>query len=192
MPNKSGDFKTNTHKGGWFRLYASILNDPKVQLLPDRLFKFWINCLAITCDQRGYLPAPREIAFRLRLSLTEVEDDLASLMTHGLIDSEKVGDRTVLQPHRWFEWQPKADPSKWRMRRLRERRKSDIGTSSDGGVTRHVTHGDGGGDGKVRISTSIVTEGNASARDALWPSTARETLAKVHPGKNSAGREVLP
>jgi hypothetical protein len=181
MPNKSGEIKTNINRGGWFRLYANILNDPKVQLLPDRLFKFWINCLAITSDQRGYLPAPREIAFRLRLSLTEVEDDLAILMTHGLVDAVTVDGKTQLQPHNWFAWQP---PSYYSTERVRKWRRNKRETKRNGDVTADETN--------ETYSTSTVTEGNTSARDALWPSTARETPAKVHPGKNLAGREVLP
>lgn len=192
MPAKSSEIKAQAHKGGWFRLYANIINDPKVQMLPDHLFKFWVNCLALTCEKRGYLPEPREIAFRLHLTLTQVEDDLACLMTHRLVDTDKCAGKTVLQPHNWFNWQPKPDPSKWRMRRHRASKKSTGENGSDGRVTRHVTVGDGGSDGKVRTSTSTVTEGNSSARDALWPSTARETSSKRHPGSKSGSGEVLP
>lgn len=163
MQKVSGKSKAIVHKGGWFRMYADILNDPKVQLLPDRLFKFWVNCLAATCERRGYLPEPKELAFRLRLSLTEVEDDLACLMSHGLIDAEKVADKTVLQPHNWFEWQPKADPSKWRMRRLRNRRRE--GVTED--VTRHSQSGDASRDGKVRTSTSTVVPDNLSIQEKV-------------------------
>ena len=161
MPAKSKESNTIVHKGGWFRMYADILNDPKVQLLPDRLFKFWVNCLAATCDRRGWLPETRELAFRFRLSITEVEDDLAALMTHGLIDAQKIGGRTVLQPHNWFEWQPKHDPSKWRMRRLRERRKDAVTDN----VTRHVTVSDGDRDANVRTSTSTVVPYNLSIQE---------------------------
>lgn len=143
MPKKSVEIKAIVHRGGWFRLYADIVNDPKVQLLPDRLFKFWVNCLALTSERRGYLPNAREIAFRLRLSITEAEDDLACLMTHGLIDHVEVGGMKVLQPHNWFGWQPAPDASKYRMRRMRERQKSTGAKGSDADVTvdvtRHVT-----------------------------------------------------
>jgi hypothetical protein len=165
MQKVSGKSKAIVHKGGWFRMYADILNDPKVQLLPDRLFKFWVNCLALTSERRGYLPNAREISFRLHLSLTEVEDDLACLMSHGLIDAEKVAGKTVLQPHNWFDWQPAPDPSKHRMRRLRERRKSTGEEAGDGGVTegvtRHVT------ESAYSTSTSTVVPDNLSIQEKV-------------------------
>lgn len=123
-------------------MYADILNDSKVQLLPDRMFKFWVNCLALTSEKRGYLPEPRDIAFRLHLGLTEVEDDLAILMTHGLIDAVNVDGKTKFQPHNWFDWQPAPDPSRHRMRRLRQSKKST---------------GENGGDGDVTVRDGAVT-----------------------------------
>lgn len=135
MANKSAKIKAVSHKGGWFRMYADILNDSKVQLIPDRMFKFWVNCLALTSEKRGYLPEPRDIAFRLHLSLTEVEDDLANMMTHGLVEAVSVDGKTKLQPHNWFDWQPAPDPSRHRMRRLRQSKKSTSENGGDGDVT---------------------------------------------------------
>lgn len=135
MTKNSAKINAVVHKGGWFRMYADILNESKLQLLPDRMFKFWVNCLALTSEKRGYLPEPRDIAFRLHLGLTEVEDDLANLMTHGLIEAVTVDGKTRLQPHNWFDWQPAPDPSRHRMRRLRERKKPASGNGGDGDVT---------------------------------------------------------
>ena len=134
MHNKSAKIKAVSHKGGWFRMYAEILNDSKVQLLPERMFKFWVNCLALTSEKRGYLPAPRDIAFRLHLGLTEVEDDLAILMTHGLIDAVSVDGKTNLQPHNWFDWQPLSYHStervrKWRRKGRETKRNADVTVS---------------------------------------------------------------
>ena len=132
MTLKAGKIKSVAVRGGWFRMYADILNDPKVQLLPDRMFKFWVNCLALTSEKRGHLPDAREIAFRLHLNLTEVEDDLASLMTHGLLDTLNVEGRTKLQPHNWFDWQPPSYHSTERVQKWRR-------NGRETGVKRNVT-----------------------------------------------------
>ena len=42
--------------GRWFRLYVGVVHDPKVQALPPRLFKFWINLLCITSEHDGVIP----------------------------------------------------------------------------------------------------------------------------------------
>ena len=36
----------------WFRLYADMLNDRKVQRLSDADFRVWINTLCIACRER--------------------------------------------------------------------------------------------------------------------------------------------
>ena len=161
MHNKSAKIKAVAHKGGWFRMYADILNDSKVQLLPDRMFKFWVNCLALTSEKRGYLPEPRDIAFRLHLGLTEVEDDLANLMTHGLVEAVTVDGKTRLQPHNWFEWQPAPDPSRHRMRRLRQSRKPT---------------GENGGDGDVTVRDGAVTKCAYSKSTSVLPRSQRRSI----------------
>ena len=39
----------------WFRMYEEILDDPKVQKLPDDLFKAWVNVLALSSRNGGKL-----------------------------------------------------------------------------------------------------------------------------------------
>lgn len=117
---------TRRYRCGWFRLYVEMIDDPKVQLLPDRLFKLWINLLAITSARHGTIPSAKEIAYRLRLTcLTEVEDDIASLIQHGLLDWSEVDGKRVLQPHNWWSWQPPSGRSTNRVHKHRKKRKSE-------------------------------------------------------------------
>ena len=50
----------------WFRLYDAVLDDPKVQRLPDRIFKAWINLLCLASRHGGTLPPVDDVAFALR------------------------------------------------------------------------------------------------------------------------------
>ena len=59
-------------KRQWIRLYTSVLNDPKILVLPDRLFRFWVNCL-LTCGLAGdYLPVPSRLIILMRISERQV------------------------------------------------------------------------------------------------------------------------
>ena len=72
----------------WFRLYSSVLNDPKVQQLPPVLFKHWINilCVASEHEPRGTLPPIKDLAFALRMKPVRCEQILESLVAAGLLE----------------------------------------------------------------------------------------------------------
>ena len=70
----------------WFRLYHAVLDDPKVQRLPDRLFKAWINLLCLGCRRGGDLPPAGDVAFALRVSAGEAGKILDALSAAGLVD----------------------------------------------------------------------------------------------------------
>lgn len=101
----------------WFRMYESILDDPKVQKLKPELFRAWVNILALTCRRDGVLPGADDIAFALRISEKQVAELLSGLATHGLLDRHGDG----YEPHNWRARQYKSDTSADRMRRHRER-----------------------------------------------------------------------
>ncbi len=116
----------------WIRLYVDVPNDPKVQLLPDRVFRFWVNCLCVAGRHPdGLLPPASELAFALRLDERDVERYTHSLVGNGLLEPFGGGTR----PHNWGKFQYEQSTSTQRMRRLREKRdKSDASH-----VTSHVT-----------------------------------------------------
>ena len=106
----------------WLRLYNEALDDPKVQRLPDALFRTWINLLCLTSQHDhdlGTLPCVDDIAFRLRMSVQDAELSLSELIARGLLD-DTAG---VLSPHGWRERQPASDDVTARVNLHRERKR---------------------------------------------------------------------
>lgn len=101
----------------WFRVYGDALVDPKVQLLPDPLFKFWFNALCAASRNAGKLPSPRDLAFFNRLSEDETALRVEQLISLGLIDRD--GDS--LRPHNWDRRQFESDASTSRVQEHRAR-----------------------------------------------------------------------
>ena len=116
--------------GPWFRYYAEALEDPKVQRLPDAMFKTWVNFLCLATRNEGILPPLEDIAFALRLSERDTQKRLDALISSGLIDK----DGETLIPHNWNGRQFKSDDSKERVKRYRDRYKKQ-----DGNVTESAT-----------------------------------------------------
>jgi len=118
----------------WFRLYSSVLNDPKVQRLSPVLFKHWINilCVASENDPRGELPCVTDLAFALRLKPTQMRKVLESLRQAGVIEASSDGKVLV---HNWTERQRESDNVAARVEKHRSRKNAD----SDSGAIRNVT-----------------------------------------------------
>lgn len=101
----------------WFRFYESALDDPKVQLLPPDLFKFWVNCLCLACRNSGVLPPFQSVSFSFRVPLSVVESSVSKLKDAGLIDER----RGTFFPHNWNKRQYQSDVSTERVKRFRKR-----------------------------------------------------------------------
>ncbi len=109
----------------WFRMYAEVLNDPKVQKLPDDLFKSWINILCLSCMNDGFLPEIKDIAFALRTDNNGAITVVERLLNATLIDRVNGGVNGYRHaPHGWGERQYKSDSSKERVKRYRERKRN--------------------------------------------------------------------
>lgn len=120
----------------WWRAYDEAVDDPKLQMLPDRLFRAWFNVCCLTSANGGTLPSIAVMAFKLRLSPAKVEKLIEELRAAILIDTDDAGSR----PHNWGGRQFKtdtADPTA--ADRQRNKRKRDRDKDRDGGVTRTVT-----------------------------------------------------
>ena len=103
----------------WFRLYVELLDDPKAQALPPRLFKFWINILCVAAIYDGKLPDVNVLKHRLKARLDYVKGSLNDLLSVGLIDDCD----GVLRPHNWDKRQYKSDSSTERVNNYRSKMK---------------------------------------------------------------------
>ncbi len=125
----------------WFRMYSSILNDPKMQRLSPALFKHWVNilCLANESEPRGLLPDVDDIGFALRMKPSEAKSIVTQLDRAGLIDRTPQGRYF---PHNWPQRQRSSDDIAARVRTHRERKAGNQEDSQGGdgeNVTLHVT-----------------------------------------------------
>lgn len=101
----------------WFRLYSELLNDPKIQNLPDNLFKIWINTLCLASHNNGTLPCVSDVSFAFRETIDETKAAFHALQTAGLLIT--VGE--TFQVKNWRKRQFKSDTSTDRVRKHRDR-----------------------------------------------------------------------
>lgn len=107
----------------WLRLYAEMLNDEKVQTLPDRVFKIWVNLLCFVCScnaEAGVAGNISAVAFALRETPESVASALHILLQRGLIEQDGEQYKIV----KWQKRQYKTKTSTERSRRYRERCKA--------------------------------------------------------------------
>jgi hypothetical protein len=104
----------------WFRIYSSVLHDPKVQRLSPAVFRHWINlrCLANEGEPRGALPRVEDIAFALRVKPSEADLFMTQLRATGLVDQASVGRDF---PRNWTQRQRKSDDVATRVANHRQR-----------------------------------------------------------------------
>ncbi|MEY9885561.1 hypothetical protein [Bradyrhizobium sp. USDA 329] len=120
------DARPRTTALKWFRLYNDLINDPKVQSLPDRVFRGWINVLCIASKCAGILPPLQDVAFLLRLTPSRTQSLLDELKAAGLLDAND----GKLSPHNWKGRQYESDSSTSRVRDYRDRRRNGAGNVS--------------------------------------------------------------
>jgi len=112
----------------WLRMYTEVLSDPKVQTLPDSLFKAWINLLIIAKlnNQKGKLPESiHSMAFSLHLTDEKLTKYLKILTDTGLIDNGVM--------HGWEKRQYESDndpTNNARQKRYREQHSNALHNAS--------------------------------------------------------------
>lgn len=102
----------------WFRVYADMVDDPKVQRLPSDLFKALVNLWCLTAGNDGVLPSAEDIGFKLRVKPERVKQIISALHDADLIETDETG----LRPHNWDGRQFKSDVSNERVKRHRKRK----------------------------------------------------------------------
>lgn len=111
----------------WFRFYDEVLDDPKVQQLPDALYRRWTDMLCVASRNEGHITGDAAaLAFMIRQPVGKVRTALSGLLQAGLLDRDGDG----YMPHGWRARQYSSDSSAERMRRHRQRQR-------DGDVTSH-------------------------------------------------------
>jgi len=99
----------------WFRMYAEVVDDPKVQQLPDKLFKIWVNLLCVATRSGGVLPSYDDVAFKLRITPAKAKEHVETFLKRALFDRTEGG----IAPHNWNARQYKSDVSTDRVKRFR-------------------------------------------------------------------------
>jgi len=116
----------------WIKLYLEILDDPKMGLLPDaawrRAIEFYL--LAGELGAGGKLPSLSEIAWRLRVPVEQLKQDISPLLAREILVEEDGG--LVVKN---FAKRQTPDSAADRQRRHRERKGNEP-------VTNYVTKRD--------------------------------------------------
>jgi len=120
----------------WFRLYAELLDDPKIGSLSDAEFRCFIESLCWACKRgddgrMGLNVEAAQWAFRRNVS-----DTLQSLVGKRLLTLRSDGELVVTS---WNKRQMKSDKAAERVARHRESKKHNMKRYSNGDVTADVT-----------------------------------------------------
>jgi len=99
-------------KNPWIRLYRESLHDPKIVVLSDRQHRAWHNCLLIA-DDTGTLPAIRDIAVHMRMSVTDAEQMLVDLVEAELIDAAMLSGSRTYRMHGWAKQARRPSSEVW-------------------------------------------------------------------------------
>ena len=163
----------------WFRVYDTLPDNPKMQRLPDPLFKACINLWCIAKRNGGPLPCVEDVAFALRVPVAKVSAWLAKLKAARLMDEDEHGTFT---PHDWNEHQYESDSSTPRVKKHREKRKAAVSSNAkgNGDETLHETH-----QNRTETEQRIVV---VSAREAI-PADDPEDPLEIPKSMRREGRE---
>lgn len=158
-------------KNQWFRLYAEMVDDEKVGALAfsDRWFFVAILCLKCDGTLDNYIgkTLDKKVAFKLRISLSEVEELKTRLLEEGLVDIS-------WQPVAWDRRQFKSDSSAERVKRHREK-KSKL-DQSDGTMKRDCNVTETPPDTETDTETDTQSEGESAGGPVAVEVSHREFL----------------
>lgn len=182
----------------WFRVDDGLVDDPKVQQLPDRLIVAMLNLWCITSQCGGNLPPVSDIAFKLRITAAKATKLLDDLRDAKLIDDDEEGSR----PHNWNTRQFKSDvtdpTNAERQRRYRNRDKTVTETVTVT-PTRAETEADTETEGTVtaEIPKTTISENLADASGGRKPTRPLidgffDQFWKVYPQRGEAANPKKP
>jgi hypothetical protein len=111
----------------WFRSHTAKLDNPKVQRLPDTLYRAWDSLLCVAARYDGVLPELADTAFFLRKPEEETAELIEALVRARLFERTERG----IEPHDWDDWQYNSDISTERVKRFRKRPRTVSETLSE-------------------------------------------------------------
>jgi hypothetical protein len=157
----------------WFRFYDEVLNDPKVQRLPDFAFRCWVNlmCMANQGKPRGRI-LPDDIPYSLRMSDDRTEKMIQYFIDHGLLDRE--GDYLI--PHAWDDRQFQSDNINERVQKHRRNVSGNV--SRNVSKSLHVTPPDTDTDTDTEEPPKSPT-GDQCFFDQFWSLVIRKEPSKA-------------
>ena len=107
----------NTNKPArWFRMYAEFASDPKLQMLSECYQRRYMMILCLRCSNGNVTLQDTEVAFQLRIDVTEWEKTKAVFVEKNLINKHN-------QPTAWDKRQFASDSSAERVAAHRARQK---------------------------------------------------------------------
>ena len=107
----------NTNKPArWFRMYAEFASDPKVQMLSECYQRRYMMLLCLRCSNGDVTLQDTEVAFQLRIDVTEWMQTKGVLVEKNLINDSN-------QPTSWDKRQFASDSSAERVARHRANKK---------------------------------------------------------------------
>ena len=101
----------------WFRMYSEFAHDPKIQMLNEAYQRRYIMILCLHCCNGDVTLHDTEVAFQMRISVTEWEETKADFLKIGIITENN-------EPASWDKRQHKTDNSNERVKAYREREKA--------------------------------------------------------------------
>ena len=109
----------NTNKPArWFRMYAEFASDPKLQMLSECYQRRYLMILCLRCSNGDVTLQDVEVAFQLRIDVTEWEKTKAVFVEKNLINEHN-------QPIAWEKRQFASDSSAERVAAHRARKKDE-------------------------------------------------------------------
>lgn len=169
----------------WIRLYRDSLHDPKIVTLSDRHHRAWHNCLLIA-DDTGTLPALRDIAVHMRMSITDAEQMLIDLVEAELIDVNMLSGSRSYRMHGWAKRQYVSDVSTLRSKKHRAKKTAtDMQRCSDANATPPESESDTETD--INLVPSVLDTAPANPRK---PSKAKELDFKFDLGRTGRTKDA--
>jgi hypothetical protein len=114
----------------WMKLHCSLLDNSKTGLLPDHLWRKYIelNLIAKEFDRNGQLPSAEEMAWRLRITPNQCNETLQELEKYALVklycnEALQNDTKTYILPD--FLTSQEPEPVEKRVSEHRQRTKAD-------------------------------------------------------------------